>query len=1243
MPHWMSPALLAQTAGAFMLTLVFYYIHRSRQERCTGLWACSFATYAVWLVLGQMVLSRSLPSAFLVLFSQLALLISGFFMLWGTVEFVGKGRSRRGMWLYLAICALDMVWIIVAVACDVSFQYLILPTSGLLALIYATTGIVLLRSSLAKGVGKLITGYAFILWAICTALYPFTHGIPGQESFLAAERLDAALALVSVTVALGILLAYFEEAQVGLGHSEARFRSLFEKAAIGMAFIDMDGHPFEMNLTFKRMLGYTDDELARMTIHDMTYPDDVESDAGLYKLLIDGERDYYQIKKRYVRRDSKLIWGRLTVSLVRDSDNRPLFSIAMIENLTRRRRAEAARRATEDRFRLLVQKSGSAILCLTTDNEILELSKEAARVFGWDHDTTLGKDFFEVARGNLAGHVISQEIQAVLSGSDGRNFECLVEDAEGGGERTFMWNIARLVNSRGKHSGVIVIGQDISARKDIEQALRASETKYRELVEDANSIIMRRDVRGAITFFNEYAQKFFGYAEAEILGKNVVGVILPKVDSQGNDMREMTAEIARDPELYASNENENIKRNGERVWIAWTNKAIRDTHGRVTGLLCIGNDITRIKEAETALLHETERFRFLYNNTPVMLLLLDADSRIVEVNDYWIDLTGHHRDSVIGRPVADFLSERSREYMEKVVLPEFAKSGVCLDIPLTGVKANGETFEVLLSATAEDAEAEGNRRSLAAMVDVTRRKAAEVALRDREERYRLLFNSGMDAVFVHHLEPDGTPNEFIEVNDVAYERLGYTREELLSKTPLDIISGVSPRAMVEIGERLIKTGRTVVEVFHETSDGNKVPVELSMHLFELSGRPSALVVARDITQRKRLEDQLLRSQKMEAIGRLAGGVAHDFNNVLTAIMGYSELMLSEVEEDTPMREYVTEVRKAGSRAVALVRQLLAFSRRQVLLPRVLNLNQVVEDIEPMLGRLITENVELATDLAESVGNVKADPAQLEQIIMNLVVNARDAMPGGGRLNITTRNASADDIHGLEDVDLYTGRYVELMVSDTGCGMDEETKALLFEPFFTTKDQDKGTGLGLATVYGVVKQSGGYITVQSELNAGSVFRIFLPIVDAHVEEDASEIVTLEPRERDETILVVEDEAVVRALVCNILRLHGYNVLEGPLGPDALRIAAEYEERIDLLLTDVVMPQMSGVEVAERLADLHPETRVLFMSGYTDQTLGSQYGLGADLGFIQKPFSTTALVQKIQQILDGPAKDEAEGAD
>jgi len=516
--------------------------------------------------------------------------------------------------------------------------------------------------------------------------------------------------------------------------------------------------------------------------------------------------------------------------------------------------------------------------------------------------------------------------------------------------------------------------------------------------------------------------------------------------------------------------------------------------------------------------------------------------------------------------------------------------------------------------------------------DITDRKREEEALRRSEASYRSLILGATYGIF--RCDVNG---KFLAVNPALVAMLGYESEADLLAANLvhDVIR--DPDEGARLLQQYRQNGRLDgLEAQWRRKDGTPVQVRVSGRtvLDEHGALQGFKIIAEDLSERWRLEEQLRQAQKMEAVGRLAGGVAHDFNNLLTIVTGYSDLVLERLGAADAMRAYVEEIKKAAGRAASLTRQLLAFGRRQILAPRALDLNAVVTNIDKMLRRLIGENIELGTVLEPELGWVKADPGQIEQVILNLALNARDAMPQGGQLTLETANVELNEGDTRTRVSVLPGRYVMLAVSDSGVGMDAETQAHIFEPFFTTKEKDKGTGLGLATVYGIVKQSGGHIWLYSEPNHGTTFKIYLP----RLEEAAQPVEAISPGAPlaggSETILLVEDEEGVRDLARRILELKGYKVITASNPTEAAQVCERYEGPIHLLLTDVVMPTMSGPQLAEHVAFLRPGLRVLYISGYTDNAIVPHGILEEGVQFLQKPFTRDSLTRKVREVLDAP---------
>jgi len=521
---------------------------------------------------------------------------------------------------------------------------------------------------------------------------------------------------------------------------------------------------------------------------------------------------------------------------------------------------------------------------------------------------------------------------------------------------------------------------------------------------------------------------------------------------------------------------------------------------------------------------------------------------------------------------------------------------------------------------------EGREYHCAFVRDITERKRAEEARRESEGRFRSAFEK--TAVGMVLLDITG---RFLRANPAFCALVGYSEDELLSKTFLEITHPEDLEKNLPVVERLMagEIESLFVEKRYLHKLGHSVWVHASVaSVRDALGRPLNFIAqSQDITERKRLEDELRQAQKMEAVGRLAGGIAHDFNNLLTIILGQNDRLLRQAEHRNLMQRPIEEIKKAGERAASLTNQLLAFSRKQVLQPMTLSLNELVANMEGLLRRLIGEHITLTVHLDPALGHVKADPSQLGQVIMNLVLNARDAMPQGGTLTLTTKPLALQETDALAQTP--PGRYASLVVSDTGQGMDADTQARIFEPFFTTKAQGRGTGLGLSMVYGIVTQSGGFISVRSRPGCGASFTIGLPQVDEAQAGAAGMPAAPAPPGGHETILLVEDEPGVREFVCETLEQAGYRVLTAQNGAEALALA-EQCPAVPLLLTDVVMPQMSGRELAERLRARYPALHILYMSGYTDDML-LHHGVQA---FIQKPFSAEDLLRKIRTTLDAP---------
>jgi len=892
----------------------------------------------------------------------------------------------------------------------------------------------------------------------------------------------------------------------------------------------------------------------------------------------------------------------------------------------------------ERNYRSIFENAVEGIFQSTPEGRFITVNPSMAAILGYDSPEELVATITDVTR-QLYVHPEDRDRVAQLQAEHGVVHAFEFEAYRRDGEKVWL-----SVNRRSARDGS---GAEIyreGSIEDITTRKRAQEEKDKLNAEIEDQRQRLKDVVGSvpgvvweaygnpdaatqrINFVSDYVETMLGYSVEDWLSTPNLWLTIVHPDD-----REEAGRVAG--EAFASGKGSTqefrwLAKDGRAVWVESNYVVVSDEEGQPLGLRGVTIDITERKRAERALRESEARKRAILQSALDCIVTMDHDGLVVDWNPAAERTFGYLSKDAIGKEMAELIIPPSLRRQHRRGLERYLATGhgpvLGNRLELSAMRADGSEFPIELAINR--IESQGLPMFTGYIRDITERQRAELALRESEERYRDLVENAHDIIYEHDLD-----GNYTSTNKAGEQITGYSLAETLE---LNLAQTVAPEYMEKARQmfrrKLAGEMITAYELEIITKRGKRVAVEVNTRLVYQNGKPVGVQgIARDVTERKQLEERLRQSQKLEAIGQLAGGVAHDFNNLLTVIGGYSSILLGKLPQDSPHRSSIEEIKKAGDRASGLTRQLLAFSRKQILQPKVLDLNVVVTDLEKMVRRLIGEDIDLLSVTSPSLGKVRADPGQIEQVLLNLIVNARDAMPKGGKLTIETRNVvlSGDYAHRHA---AQPGSYVMLAVSDTGCGMDPTVQPRIFEPFFTTKGSGKGTGLGLATVYGIVKQSGGNIWVYSEVGRGSTFKIYLPRVDEAAEGE--EVISKSIPQGTEMVLLVEDEDQVRAILKHILEGQGYQVLAASNGEEALSISQDLKRDIRLMITDVVMPQMSGRELAERVLTVRPSLPVLFMSGYTDDAIVRHGLLDEKLNFIQKPFDSTTVARKVREVLD-----------
>jgi two-component system, cell cycle sensor histidine kinase and response regulator CckA len=862
------------------------------------------------------------------------------------------------------------------------------------------------------------------------------------------------------------------------------------------------------------------------------------------------------------------------------------------------------------RYHALLDSALDCIIWTDERGRIQEFNSAAERTFRTSRSEVIGKDLSEtILPAALRPHLRSELFaSAASSGVEivGNRLETKVMRAGGSGEFPAELTVTSAV-IQGTTTFIVYV-RDLTARRLAEQTL----VRLAAIVESSQDAIVGTDLNNQITSWNKGAELMYGYTAPEVTGQNIL--LLAPPDRVDESVR--VRELSKTGVPIQSFETVRVAKDGRRLDVSLSISPVLDSDGVVVGASAIARDITAYKQAQDALRKASETSIYA---CPMPIIAVDADRRITMWNPAAQAVFGWSEEEVMGKPNPITLRGGTDE---AAGLHKRALAGETLTgIELHGRKRNGAFVAISLSATPLFDGQQKIRGIIGFLADITEIKRAEEALRSAEQKYRTIFEDAMEGIY--QITPQGG---YISANPSLARMLGFESPAELIEMREDIRNqGYVHPEMYEEFVSWLRRNCVVQNFEYQVYRKDKKVIWVSENAHSVRDADGQILyfegTVQDITERRELEQQLRMMQKIEAVGRLAGGVAHDFNNLLMAISSYAELLQLRIPEKDQGRKYLDEIVRVVDRGASLTQGLLTFSRKQVVSPKVLDLNAVIADQIKMLRRLVPENIDLKFTAGSGLGRIKADQSQIEQVVMNLVINARDAMPDGGAILIETGNSDSESGE----------KCVLVSISDNGCGMDAVTKAQIFEPFFTTKGQGKGTGLGLAIVADIIKQSGGQTFVQSEPGVGTTFKVYFPKVDGALQNGKQEDLD-SSYQGNETILLVEDEDTVRESIAEYLKQKGYTVLKANGGPQAITVVSEFKQKIHLMLTDVIMPQMSGRELVDKIKDSHPGIKAVFMSGYSNNLLSHRQVLDPRHVLLQKPVRLTALAKCLREMLD-----------
>ena len=1018
-----------------------------------------------------------------------------------------------------------------------------------------------------------------------------------------------------------------------LKDSEEHFRKIFEESSLGMVMVNKDFTFRHVNTSFCIMLGYTKQDLLKLTVKDITHPEHIAQDVKNLKMIFGKKLDVYRTEKRYLRKDGGIVWGAASVNAIYDANGKFSYFLSIVKDISEQKLTEKALKDSEARFRKLFEEGRHGIVIVNERFKFVRVNPAFCKMLGYSENEMLTLTFKDITHPDyITGDI--ENVTRVMQGKipfykTDKQYICK--------NGNFLWSavtVSAVRNDDGNFMYFLAIIEDITDRKLAEQALQNSETRFRELFDNIGSCVaIYEAVDNGNDFifkdFNKASEKLYNISRESLKGKSVQK-IFPGVREFG--LFDVFQHVWKtgEPKLHPVSLYKDDNVTG---W--FENYVYKLPTGEIVAAF---ENLTEQKQAEESLRKSETIFRSVIENIQEGIFFMDQDSVIQYRSPSAAMISGFSNDERIGAFGIDLVHPDDIDTLQKAwerLLNHPEKS----EEIIFRIKHKDSSWRWIETTVQNLLRNPDIGKILMTMRDITERKKTEEKLRSSEERFRHLIESVTDYIYTVHV--DGGIAVRTAHSPGCISITGFTCQELDADPSLwfNMIYGEDKQYVNSKIDKVFK-GISISPFEHRIyrKDGtirwirNTLVLKKDEHgrLISYDGLISDITELKSAEEaREAMQTQLRQAQKMESLGTFVGGIAHDFNNILSVLQGYSNLMRLEVEEGNPLVEYIDQILSSCEKAVNLTRSLLAFSREQPIAHKPININSLIRNTEKILKRLITEDISLEIDCHNSDIIITGDHSQVDQVLFNLATNARDAMPQGGKITITTSIAETDENTFKTTGYIKPGKYALITFTDTGTGMDKKTIEHIFDPFFTTKEIGKGTGLGMATVYGIVKQHGGYIRILSEIGIGTTFHIYFPASQKMVTEtklDASAI-----KEGNETILIAEDYDSIRHIMKIVLSKYGYTIIEAVDGEDAVIKFQNFRD-IKLAIIDSVMPKKNGLEVYKEIKKINPQIKVIFCSGYTRDVVLSKGIEEKEYNYISKPIQMNELLIKIREILD-----------